>query len=87
VLREVEVSDYTVNVSVDVPHCPLCGEAMYAGGEIEIPGDPDFSEISHAVSMEIARKTEEGIIEHYQYRHRLRWWVASRLGLKRALGA
>jgi hypothetical protein len=59
------MSDYELNVPVDVRVCPTCGMSIWAGGEIEVPGDPNVDEIITAVQMEIAKRTEEAIIEHY----------------------
>jgi hypothetical protein len=80
------MSDYELNVPVDVRVCPTCGMSIWAGGEIEVPGDPNVDEIITAVQMEIAKRTEEAIIEHYMVYHRFRYWLWLKLGWKRVLG-
>ena len=77
---------YELSVPAEVHHCPLCGEPMWAGGEIEIDGEPDFDEIARAVATEIALRTEEAIIDHYRARHGVRYWLWRKIGWRRVLG-
>jgi hypothetical protein len=77
---------YELSIPVDVLICPACGDHLWAGGDIEVEGDPDFDEIALAVGMEIASRNEEVIIAHYQDRHRLRYWLWMRTSWKWVLG-
>ena len=80
------MSDYTLNIPVEVIVCPICEEHVWGGGELEIPGNPDFHQIAAAVQVEIAINTEQAIVEHYRTAHALRYWLFFRTGWKRLLG-
>jgi hypothetical protein len=84
-------ADYTVELPLTLTYCPVCDELMNRSGQVEVwPEEgvtaPTIEAMAHAVSMKMAEALESDIIDHFQKRHRFRYWLWMRLRWKWVLG-